>query len=258
MNNENLNNNSSSTITKNTSITWQNQSCEHPPFHRQHFSIVSDTDSNVFIFGGWFAVQHGYWQDVCKLDTHQWRWEIVCDGTKSYSPSARWGHAATARDNEMWIFGGHQESYFNDMWVFNMVTYKWRKIIYPGQSPMQRWIHSWTFINSYQIVLFGGYTGAFGDQEDLWIFDTWTETWSKQNLNDKEKPKGRAGHSLVQMDHNQAVLFGGNSGSLGGVNDTWLIESRHPQTKSFKEYRSDILNLFDKSMSTKFYSKIGW
>jgi len=67
---------------------------------------------------------------------------------------------------------------------------KWTLLKPKGARPDPRWHHTATFDGRSTIVLFGGYTaeftGTFGKKrpirryhQDVWLFNTQTETWSQ-------------------------------------------------------------------------------
>ncbi len=79
-------------------------------------------------------------------------------------PSARSGHRMVAMKKKLFVFGGFYDSslsykYFNDVWMFDLETYKWQEINITGTvRPIARSAGCMAGTNDGKILIWGGYS----------------------------------------------------------------------------------------------------
>jgi len=160
----------------------------------------------MYIFGGF--------DGTCKNDLHCFNfntntWTLV-NITHSSSPKPRYLAAATVYKDEMFIFGGHDESHtMNDFYAYNFSTEQWIPIdFHSGIIPSPRNSHTLvTFVNS--IYLFGGSTTVASDL--LYEYKVEESRWYTINSKSGELPTARYGHSSV-ISNKVLYVFGGYNG----------------------------------------------
>jgi len=102
----------------------------------------------------------------------------------------------TGKNNSLWLFGGFGGSDRNDLWKFDVTTKEWtwvngssngnalpnwgiKNVASPNNNPGGRNCYvRWSDSNG-NFYLFGGskWTGASGDYNDIWYYDTNTDMW---------------------------------------------------------------------------------
>ena len=153
-------------------------------------------------------------------------------------PEGRYGAGTFVHDKYLWVFygnAGRSTGYrdLNDIWKFNLETYKWEKIIPKSSSnPSARRLPSYTFYNN-KFYMFGG--DGNGLFNELWSFDINTLLWNKVHNGSGYCPSKRY-ESTGVLFNNTFIITGGdnNADELWGYNlnnNFWLkypINTKHP------------------------------
>jgi len=133
------------------------------------------------------------------------------------------------------LFGGF--NYFNtqpshtglaDMYSLDLATLVWTRLDTTASGaarPGIRGAHDAVFVGNY-MWLFGGFAtiGATGHHEELWRWESSTNTWANMTAPLGQGPEGRIGFALTEVD-NSLYLFGGGCESTGQCNDTWVYDT---------------------------------
>lgn len=190
-----------------------------PPPRYGHRLARNQDGSRLLLFGGLTT-------DIFYLsDTWLWQGKDWLPVAPAMQPPPRAYYALTyAADRGVWVlFGGRNDQglthdrYWNDLWEFNGT--EWRERITPV-APAPRALATLTYDpQRQQSILFGGADGQhFFD--DLWAWDG--TTWQALAPAFK-KPLPRAGHGAsYDPDQQVLVIAGGNAGSAGPRQDTWV------------------------------------
>ncbi len=121
--------------------------------------------------------------------------------------------------NEIYVFGGYNGSYLNDLWKYTVSTNNWEQLI-PGNAPQGRSGHSFVLMNNNKIILFGGGNGTELYLNDTWEYDISSNIWT--NLQPVDPiPSARANHTMAAIADGKALLVGGNIGSNTVDNELW-------------------------------------
>lgn len=189
--------------------------------------------NNVVLFGGWdgFNAKNDLW----FLDMNSWQWFDMTENTHNDEwPSSRTDHTSVLWEREqeedvMLVFGGNVEGHgpcselwtmeFNNAESLNNVT--WRRLTIDGPSPPARTSHTADIVgrdNDAKMVIVGGTTSERGTGPrsmlcDAWILELsnagnylWRKlSWTGSGLN-------RCRHSMVVVDNNKALWWGGYDG----------------------------------------------
>ncbi|KAJ5067635.1 hypothetical protein M0811_02823 [Anaeramoeba ignava] len=179
---------------------------------------ISLYNNSVWLFGGYDGEMRN---DIFILDlkTHIWRKlpqpKVV--------PKARLGHTSVVFEDTMIIFGGwNSNAFLDDLWQFSFKDKTWKELETTGKAPTSRNGHHSVMISSYEMVIFGGRNEKFERINDLYILDLKKMEWT-EILALNEKPKGRAGGSLIQIDDSNLLVFGGKSEPYEFLSDCWIF-----------------------------------
>ena len=118
----------------------------------------------------------------------------------------------TAR-REVVLFGGYDGTEFvNDTWVWDGTN--WTEE-FPNDRPGVRNLHAMAYAGALeQVMLFGGWIGAYKDDTWLWQGSNWTQ------FNASDHPSPRREHAMAEdSSRGEVVLFSG----LNAGNDTWVF-----------------------------------
>lgn len=93
-----------------------------------------------------------------RLKDKTWDKIVTANG-----PSPRSGHRMVAIKKKLFVFGGFYDSslsykYYNDVWMFNLETYKWEEINVTGPVPLPRSAGCIAATTDGKIVVWGGYS----------------------------------------------------------------------------------------------------
>jgi hypothetical protein len=164
----------------------------------------TDTDGNLWLFGGGRQPSGYHFNDLWKFNTvsNEWTWisgsvnfgqqqSVIGTqgiGSTANTPGARFGSTSwTDTDGNLWLFGGYGyveslggEVLQSDLWKFEISTGEWT---YYGEDLLPRRIdaQSWVDGNN-DLWLFGGlgYNAAntgFSHLNDLWKYTPGSDTW---------------------------------------------------------------------------------
>ncbi|KAK9823333.1 hypothetical protein WJX72_001997 [[Myrmecia] bisecta] len=144
-------------------------------------------------------------------------------------PAARSFHCGAAIGSRLYLFGGHvwvKEKKglqkFNDLWCLDTSTWEWTLVDTPADSasPSPRDFASLVCLEGSRLLLFGGLDSHEKRQDDSWIFDAVTSTWTELKVAGL-KPKARYAHCMTRVDQ-RVLMFGGES-NTGLVADLWTL-----------------------------------
>ncbi|CAK9098456.1 unnamed protein product [Durusdinium trenchii] len=192
--------------------------------------------SDIFVIGG--ANSQATLGDVYRLDLVRKRWTKL-EQPAGLKLSNRTSHAAVATTGgRLFLFGGYdaEGNFLNDLWVLRptlsppfspdapdvleTAALAWSRPVPVGEVPEPREGHSLTLLDE-QLLLFGGYTAAGTETNDLHMYDISKQTW-KQVAVSGAGPSPRQAHSAARHGH-QLVVAGGCSGSVC-FSDVWSFD----------------------------------
>lgn len=131
----------------------------------------------------------------------------------------------------------------NDTWKMNKNNKDWEKIK-TLNSPAKLSDYAMCKINSNFAFLYAGFGGDDTcDYDKLWLFDYEASNWF--DITPEYRPKGRAWHSMSQLNDSTFLLFSGSAfcmSSSNTENDTWLLHFKKIQTEVF-EYEYIVQNI---------------
>ncbi|KAJ7113128.1 kinase-like domain-containing protein [Mycena epipterygia] len=154
--------------------------------------------------------------------------------TTGADPSPRLGHTGALVSNVLIIWGGNTttdgkskptDKLDNALYVLNLVSRDWNKIIMYEPVPIGRYGHASTVAQGSKFIVFGGQVeGKF--LNDMWSFDLNSlrtkATWKKCKPASAERPARRTNHVCIAFE-NRIIIFGGTDGQHH-YNDTWSFD----------------------------------
>jgi N-acetylneuraminic acid mutarotase len=181
-----------------------------PPSPRdRHTAVVAG--NMMYVFGGHDG-------DRRLGDTHAFdfvasRWLTLLS---TYSPTARQSHCmATYKpplgqgSERIYLFGGFDGSYRNDLHVLDLSTHQWSKVITTGNGPTPRYRSTMVCVCNV-LVVFGGHDGSTF-LNDVYVFHPDSCTWARIHATNLP-PLPRDSHTAVAFG-DSIVVFGGSSGA---------------------------------------------
>ncbi|KAF9366119.1 hypothetical protein BGX34_006120 [Mortierella sp. NVP85] len=205
---------------------WRRITSPNSPGPRSSHQIVITPAGTLFLFGGEFAspneTQFFHYKDFWSLDMKTNAWEKLEVKVK---PSSRSGHRMTLWKHFIVLFGGFYDNYvdtryYDDLWVFDTLEYKWTKVELPDQMIRPAARSGFSFIPCNDgIILYGGYCKEYTKGQrpkgivhtDTWLLkmnaDIKQIRWEKKKKSGSA-PSARSGCAMAPYK-NRAVLFGG-------------------------------------------------
>ncbi|XP_024887164.1 kelch domain-containing protein 4 isoform X1 [Temnothorax curvispinosus] len=203
-----------------------------PPPRCGHQAVATaNHGGELWVFGGEFTSpsesQFYHYRDLWVFRLVDKKWEKI---TALNGPSARSGHRMVHVKKQLIVFGGfhdnlrHDCKYFNDVHIFDLETYMWRKIEPAGVAPTPRSGCILLPTPDNKVLLYGGYSkekvkknielGCIHD--DMFLLtqadknDVTKYKWvSVKQTGIRISPRCGATATLIQPAANQAFVFGG-------------------------------------------------
>ncbi|KAH7046148.1 galactose oxidase [Linnemannia elongata] len=205
---------------------WRRITSPNSPGPRSSHQIAITPAGTLFLFGGEFAspneTQFFHYKDFWSMDMKTNAWEKLEVKPK---PTARSGHRMTLWKNFLVMFGGFYDNYvdtryYDDLWVFDTLEYKWTKVELPEQMIRPSARSGFSFIPCNEgVILYGGYCKEYTKGQrpkgvvhtDTWLLkmhqDPKMIRWEKKKKSGSA-PSARSGCAMAPYK-NRAVLFGG-------------------------------------------------
>ncbi|KAF9369383.1 hypothetical protein CPB97_003639, partial [Podila verticillata] len=205
---------------------WRRITSPNSPGPRSSHQIAITPAGTLFLFGGEFAspneTQFFHYKDFWSMDMKTNAWEKLEIKPK---PTARSGHRMTLWKHFLVMFGGFYDNYvdtryYDDLWVFDTLEYKWIKVELPEQMIKPAARSGFSFIPCNEgVIMYGGYCKEYikGQRPkgvvhtDTWLLkmnaDPKMIRWEKKKKS-ASSPSARSGCAMAPYK-NRAVLFGG-------------------------------------------------
>eukprot|EP01155_Anaeramoeba_flamelloides_P024964 Anaeramoba_flamelloidesa811825_209.p1 GENE.a811825_209~~a811825_209.p1 ORF type:complete len:445 (+),score=58.04 a811825_209:99-1433(+) len=189
-------------------------------------------DDKIYFFGGILVDngQHDWNNDIHVLDINTFECKKI-DYTGD-TPSARWAHTfVRINENELMLYGGYagNREYLSEMHIFDIRNNEWRLVNQKGDVPEGRSTHVFVKYNDHKWVMFGGRLSIDGERSnDVYLFDTLTDTWEKIETVSENLPQPRSSHEGTFID-NKLWIFAGLSDNA--LNDLWCFNFKKREWK---------------------------
>jgi len=199
--------------------------------YQRYGHTVSAHGKYVYLFGG--RNDNYPCNNLYVFDTQTYKWSRP--SVTGDIPAARDGHSSCVIDNNMYIFGGYEETNFRfglDVYRLNLTTMHWSLLHCKGEPPAYRDFHSATAIGDCMYI-FGGrcdngqWPGAGQSTEyypdSVSYLDIKQNRWITPDIQ-APYPSGRRSHSAICLN-NTLLIFGGYNGTNNEhKSDMWQLD----------------------------------
>jgi len=174
----------------------------------------------MYVFGGHDGSSR--LGDTHRFDFVAKRWSqvMVPSTTALDAPTPRHSCSLAAYMDHVFLFGGFDGNYRNDVHVLDLATHKWSKFAATGHPPSPRYRSSLNVCGD-QLVVIAGHDGT-RHLNDIYALNPQTATWSRIYATGL-MPIPRDSHTVVSYG-DSLVVFGGSSGSA--MNDLHELNMR--------------------------------
>jgi len=128
-----------------------------------------------------------------------------------------------SNNNVIVLFGGAgvSDEKYGDTWLFDLSLNIWTQKN-SSSAPTPRFGHAMAFDSTNNIIILFGGTDEQGQQQDTWVYDVKTDTWTERFPN--KSPSMRRCHAMVYDSADaKIVLFGGLNGTEQ-LDDSWVYD----------------------------------
>ncbi|KAM9959164.1 hypothetical protein ACTFIR_000222 [Dictyostelium discoideum] len=241
-NNDNINNNNNSNKKLSIEATlsnWKNSSSNNTINHSA-YNNNNNNNSNNNSNNSNENEKNKILKDSSNYSFYNWR-QIGEDNLQGDGkpPSCRYAHTMTAIGTNIYIFGGYNGIYLNDVHCFDTINKKWNLIQTTGPTPIKRAFHS-SWVYGKKLYIYAGFNGKL-ILNDLYSLDIDSMEW-KLEVTGGVQPKPRFEHT-TSLIGNSIYLF-------GGANDSnWLsdIHILNLEDKQWRSIATPIININENS-----------
>lgn len=202
---------------------WQEITPDSAPEARLGHSVVV-LNGKAVVFGGRnngsslnvrsAGIQNTLFNDLWEFEDQDLEFS---EKSPSNVPEARTDHAASAANGEMYVFYGEGASGFlSDIQRYNPSSNEWTEVQVSGNQPAPRKFHSAVTTSNDEVLVFGGLDSSFNVRNDLWAYNTQTNTWSQ-----KANFPGAATHHTAAYHEGKMYVFGGFDSDFNFTGNTW-------------------------------------
>ncbi|XP_076936454.1 uncharacterized protein LOC143603567 [Bidens hawaiensis] len=144
-----------------------------PPAKRNSHTCVS-WSNKIIVIGG-EDTQNYYLSDVQMLDTDTLTWTKLVTNGEPLPPRA--GHTTIALGKNLFVFGGFTdaEDLFDDLYMFDLETFKWTKIMTVGVGPSARFSMAGSTLHPHNggvLIFMGGCNKSLEALDDMFYLHT--------------------------------------------------------------------------------------
>ena len=129
---------------------------------------------------------------------------------KAYKPTSRSYFSVNVHNHNLYLFGGLNSKYNNDIWCYSFQNKRWEQIKnYNNDEPVPRYGHTAILMEHY-IVIYGGVPIENYSRfpADILLFNALTQTFSEPRLTTRLKPGYRKGHVAVGISQTMLIHGG--------------------------------------------------
>jgi Kelch motif/Tyrosine-protein kinase ephrin type A/B receptor-like/Galactose oxidase, central domain len=150
-------------------------------------------------------------------------------------PIPRLFHSINQINDQLYLFGGmSQQSYFNDLWIFNPSNFNWTNYVTTGVVPSGRAYHA-SGSSGHALLIYGG-EDVTGLKSDLFIFNSLQNSWTEIIPTTQVVPGSRKGACMV-FSMPDVFIFGGETPN-GFSGELWKYDmslNKYSLISSLKE-----------------------
>ena len=127
---------------------------------------------------------------------------------KAYKPTSRSQYSLNLINQNIYLFGGLNSKYNNDMWCYSLQTHQWN-IIKVNEMPVPRYGHTSIIMDDY-LVIYGGVTpdNYCRMPERVLVFNTRNHKFIEPKITTKLYPGNRKGHIALAISQTMFIHGG--------------------------------------------------
>jgi len=223
--------------------------------HARHGHSVVVFNNCMWVFGGKASPKDDkYFDDIHCFDFDTLKWKLV-EPSSSSLPHSRCWHSSVLVNHSMIVFGGfymkrRRETYFNDLWVFDLNNLTWKKAEPRGEVPHERNRHICLVFPlgkeegcadgfCHQMWIQGGNHFDSKSRQDQFFSDSFvltmagdpqSWTWKKVRV-DGDRVPDRGHHTAVAFQGSDDVVIFGGEKKRKRYNDVILAVFSSDQNK---------------------------
>ncbi len=154
---------------------------------------------------------------------------LSIEGASKPSPRSYVSSTFLPEKNRVFLFGGFQPDFLDDLWSLDVGTSRWTQLTGKegGARPVQRDAHA-TFVGkaSNCFYVYGGLNKSSA-LNDLWRWDIEKKKWQeiKKKKPDSPWPKLRLTHRMLNISPDTALMFGGLSPEFQSLAELWSFDT---------------------------------
>lgn len=202
--------------------TWTQVFPETNPPVRDSASAYYDPQSQRIILYGGFRQSGTHLADTWAYYYSNNSWINL---NPSLKPTGRYG-ATLVYDpinQRGFMFGGRISLISDETWVYYSSNNSWVELNLTVKPSYRYWAGLTYDKNAQRIILFGGSRGAGEARGDTWVFNPFTNQWTR--VFPSSSPINRRFHSFVYVPEiRKAIIFGGSRFVDSCLDDTWSYD----------------------------------
>ena len=151
------------------------------------------------------------------------------------NPGPRWAHTFTALHElgEAYVLGGirsaqNLSALDDSVWCLNLRTLRWEELAPQPETEegvcARRAFHTTTRLSDYELVVFGGWTGAKDRDNSVFVFNALKKSWTVPQVRGRARPEPRQGHSAAKINAADIAVYGGWSGE-SFCDSLWILDT---------------------------------
>jgi len=203
--------------------SWTECGKIHHTLQGHSMNVVCDL---IYIFGG--IANNQFTNVLFTFDPRTNEFSLV-DDQDGEIPTPRAFHHTSVYGTKIMVYGGFNESYLNDCYVFDTAINTWAKVrLDDSKEPPARERATLAPYAGDKLVLFGGYYCTPDMEVQTYLNDTYVlnlslTKWIKPQI-EGEVPQARSAHTANFIKGNMYV-FGGLTSKQKNLNDIWVLKT---------------------------------
>ena len=209
------------------------------PKARYAFQTVWDSHKQrILLFGGETNPKFEIWDTLWSFSPEKGKWSELKPEQKRPARRAYYAACFDTKRNGMWLHGGFNPKFLDDLWFFDSEKETWKQIDVKGAKPSPRDGHDLYYNpKTDQLILLGGLLdfAKFQLSDELWVYDIGKNSWSKKTSG----PSARVLYcGCLDVKEQRLYICGGfGKGGEAVSGELWSYDIAKDRWDSAKEKR---------------------